>query len=161
MAKGLERMGEINPLVAFGGFLVGVLGAVLTWLAARSRAQVDESALVLGKWKELVETHEKAIASLREEFATYRRSANDEIEALRKRLREVEDAFATYRKDADKRVRERDSEIAGLKRQISQISQSTAVQLTRRVPKKTPEDQEAIEKLDRAGDNSIPKGEGK
>lgn len=150
---------NVSPMTAMVAGIVAVLGWLFGSYQHRSKAKVDESSLILGKWKELVDTHQEDIKYLKEEFAAYRKRADDEIDALRKRLKDVEDEFAAFRKESDKRVRERDQEIVSLKRQLSQISQSTAVQLGRRggVPK--PEDSEAVEKLDRAGHNS--NGDGK
>ncbi|WP_312487147.1 hypothetical protein [Sphingomonas sp.] len=97
------------------GWVVALVGPFLVYLATRRKTDVDESAMILGKWKELVEAHEKAIAAVREEFAVYRKSALDEIADLRTRL-----------VAAERELIELKAENAGLKRSIAQNSQSTA-----------------------------------
>lgn len=152
-----------GPLVTGASLLVGLLGVLFGWLTSRRKSHVDESALILGKWKELVDTHEGAIKRLTDEFASYRATAREEVEALRKRLKEVEEEFASYRKSTDEHLRKKDDEIRGLKRAIGQNSRSTAFRLgglevhrekaeEARVAK---EDQDALDKLNKAGDNSL------
>lgn len=100
---------------AVSGWVVAIVAPLLVFLATNRKTDVDESAMILGKWKELVEAHEKAIAAVREEFATYRKSALEEIADLRTRL-----------SAAERRIGELETENAGLKRAIAQNSQSTA-----------------------------------
>lgn len=101
---------------AVTGWIAAIIGPITVWLATNRKTDVDESAVILGKWKELVEAHEKAIASVREEFSTYRASAIQEIADLRKRLVAAENEIAELK-----------TENAGLKRAIAQNSQSTAL----------------------------------
>jgi len=100
---------------ALTGWAAAGVGPYLTWRLNSRKADVDESALILGKWKELVEAHEKAIAAVREEFSAYRATALTEITDLRSRLTA-----------AERRITELETENAGLKRSIAQNSQSTA-----------------------------------
>ncbi|MBI0474208.1 hypothetical protein D9601_02360 [Sphingomonas sp. MA1305] len=97
------------------GWVAAAIGPFTVYLTMRRKTDVDESAMILGKWKELVEAHEKAIAAVREEFASYRVTAIAEIADLRTRLSK-----------AEMRITELEVENAGLKRSIAQNSQSTA-----------------------------------
>lgn len=107
-----------SALTQWGGWVIGALTLFVTFLANRQKGQIDESALVLGKWKELVDQHQQAIKDIREEFAEYKRTALFEIAELRERLAE-----------AEQRIRELETENAGLKRAIAQNSQSTSMLL--------------------------------
>lgn len=109
---------EGNAFAQWGGWVIGVLTLAVTFLANRRKGQIDESALVLGKWKELVDQHQLAIKDIREEFADYKRTAMAEIAELRERLGK-----------AEHRIVELELENAGLKRAIAQNSQSTAQML--------------------------------
>lgn len=97
------------------GYVVGIGGPLGMYITSRRKTDVDESAMILGKWKELVEAHEKAIQAVREEFAVYRKSALEEIADLRTRL-----------VAAEREIIELKAENAGLKRSIAQNSQSAA-----------------------------------
>lgn len=114
---------------AYAGYVVAIVTVLVAWLRDRRKGDIDESALVLGKWKELVDQHQAAIKDIREEFAEYKRTAIAEIADLRERLR-----------IAEGRITELEAENAGLKRAIAQNSQSTAYQLTRRSPEPVAED---------------------
>lgn len=107
-----------STFTQWGGWIIGALTLLVTFLANRRKGQIDESALVLGKWKELVDQHQLAIKDIREEFAEYKRSAMAEIGELRDRLSK-----------AEHRIVELELENAGLKRAIAQNSQSTAQML--------------------------------
>lgn len=94
------------------GWVAAVVGPYLVYRATSRKTDIDESAIVLGKWKELVDAHERSLASL-----------NREIDSLRDRL-----------VTAEKRISDQDGEIAalreenaGLRRAIAQNSQSTAM----------------------------------
>ena len=145
--------------VIIGG-VVAALGVIVGWFQSHKKAEIDESTLVLGKWKELVEQHQNDIRALKEEFLAYKKSAEEELEAVRHRLRDVEREFADYRRSSETRMREMEAENVGLRRAIGQTSRSTAVLLG---TKKgiDPEDADFVDRIDRAGDNSIRKGKGK
>lgn len=105
---------------SWGGWAASGLIALGAWWNARRKTDVDESALVLGKWKELVEQHQSSIAAIRDEFATYKQTAIAELKDMRDRL-----------SLAEGRIRELETENAGLKRMIAQNSQSTAHMIQR------------------------------
>lgn len=116
-----------------------ILG-ILMWRVQVSKGKVDESATVLKAWKEMVDAHQLQINGMREEFATYKKSAIeefsaykktalDEITALRDRLAAADAEFAAYRRETDKRIRDLEEENAGLKRAIVQSDRSTVVLL--------------------------------
>lgn len=107
-----------SALTQWGGWVIGALTLFVTFLANRQKGQIDESALVLGKWKELVDQHQAAIKDIRSEFAEYKKTALFELAELRERLAE-----------AEQRIRELETENAGLKRAIAQNSQSTSMLL--------------------------------
>lgn len=106
----------LTGLAALGGVLATLIGVFVTGRLQSRKTDVDESAIVLGKWKELVETHERQLAK-----------ALAEIDAVRKRVLDLETENTTLKR----RVSELESENAGLKRAIAQNSQSTAFQLGR------------------------------
>lgn len=122
MAKGLT----VEPFT-WGAVILAIIGPVLTWLVARRKVSVDESALVLGKWKELVEAHQGQIKSLNEEIATLR----DRLAVNEKAFTEYREANDSekreYRRATEKRIRDLEEENAGLKRAILQNSSSTVI----------------------------------
>ncbi len=83
---------EISNVLTTGliGFATGILVPLLAYIAQRKKSSIDESTLVLGKWKELVDQHQESIKDIRAEFADYKRTALAEIEALRDRLAKAE-----------------------------------------------------------------------
>lgn len=137
-----------DTLAKFGGWIVAVMTALAAIWGQKRKADVDESALVLGKWKELVERHEADIKAVREEFAGYKRDAMAELTAVRERLA-----------GAERRIAEQDEQIAGLKREneqlkrtIAQNARSTATLLGDATP--VPEEMaDMLARLDRAGHN--------
>lgn len=104
-----------DTIVQFGGWIVAIVVAVITAAVQWRKGSVDESALVLGKWKDLVDAHQSQIGTL-----------NAEIESLRKRLAANEVEFSQYRRETEKRMRSLEDENAGLRRMIAQNSQSAA-----------------------------------
>ena len=102
------------------GWVIAGATALFTIIAQWRKSKVDESALVLGKWKELVEAHESAIKRLNEDAERDRKRAADEAHVLRRRISELE-----------LQVRELREENEGLKRTIIQNSKSTAQMLSR------------------------------
>lgn len=167
---GMARIGVVDkgviPYIITA--MVGVVTYFFGWLQAKRKADIDESGLILGKWKELVESHQRDILDLKEEFGAYRKASEIEQVALRKRLSDVEAEFAAFRRESaererlsDERIKARDEEIAGLRRLIAQNSQSTAYQLSGKQNAPDAQMQESMARLDRMGDNSNPKGDGK
>jgi predicted RNase H-like nuclease (RuvC/YqgF family) len=112
-------------IVTFGGWalalLVALVGAAVQW----RKGSVDESALVLGKWKELVDTHQRQIGQLQSRIDALTTENTD----LRARLGATETEFADYRRATDGRIRAQDEEIAGLKRRFLQNSGSTVLRI--------------------------------
>lgn len=104
-----------------GGWVIAVLTLFGTWVSNKRKADVDESALVLGKWKELVEQHEKTL-----------KAANSQIGSLENRVAAAEARIAELeqlRREDAAEMRSLREENAGLKRTIAQHSQSAAVLL--------------------------------
>lgn len=130
-----------------GGWLVALGTIFFNWRASSRKTGVDESALILGKWKDLVDTHERRIKEMTAEFDRYKKTTDETIDRLQTRVGELERKSA----NDDKTIRSLQDENAGLRRQIAQNSQSTAYQL-KRIAGDDPID-ELTEKLDRAGHN--------
>jgi septal ring factor EnvC (AmiA/AmiB activator) len=103
-------------LVTVGGWVVAILVAMFTFIAQWRKGGVEETALVLGKWKELVEAHERELGGLR-----------DEIKNLQARVAELEEV-AEGRGD---RIRELETELEGERNQRRQQARSFAEQLKR------------------------------
>ena len=102
------------------GWLFGAL-AVATFLLNRRKGQVEESAMLLSKWRELYDAHEARVKIL-----------ITEIDDLRDRLTEAEKRILHLEKivvEKDQAILEKDREIAGLHGQIRQITQSTVARL--------------------------------
>lgn len=128
MAQELGPSGGL--FAAIGGWVVALLIALFTFIAQWRKGGVDETAVVLGKWKELVEAHQTQLASLK-----------DEIVELRARVADLEDSNEQLEKTAKKLakdVEERDARIAklerdleGEKRNLQQQANSFAEQLKR------------------------------
>lgn len=111
------------------GYALAVITAATVWYRDRRKNDIDESALVLGKWKELVEQHQSDIRAIKEEFAAYKTAATAEFAAY-KAASVAENADLRLRLGkAENRITELETENAGLKRAIAQNSQSTAYQL--------------------------------
>lgn len=132
----MSALQAIGGWAGLAGWATAVVGPFLVWLGSRRKADIDESAVILGKWKELVEAHEAAIKRLTEDFHAQRKRWDEENEALRKRVRDLEGEGRA--KDA--KIKALEDEVVGLKRAIAQNSQSAAFQLGRTgEPKKTRE----------------------
>lgn len=115
----------------FGGWLVGLVTVLGTIFYNNRKVKVEESDIILSRWKDFSDTHQADMKRLREEMDKDRTRYEAELEYLRERVKEVEKELVAVRKDSAEQILARDKEIAGLKRTISQISQSTAVQLGR------------------------------
>lgn len=110
-------------LVTVGGWVVAILIALFTFIAQWRRGGVDETAVVLGKWKELVEAHESQITSLRTRI--------NELEA---KVRDLEE----HGRDREARIDELEAKnrrltktLEGERRQMQQQSESFKAQLQR------------------------------
>lgn len=96
-----------DAIVTFGGWIVALLVAVGTAAVQWRKGNIDESAMILGKWKELVDAHQSQITTLTGQIA------------------ELTERLAV----AERRIRELEEENAGLKRAIAQNSQSAVYAL--------------------------------
>lgn len=103
-------------IVAIGGWLVAIVIAMLTFVAQWRKGGADETAVVLTKWKELVETHERQITVLK-----------DEISSLRGRVEELE----TLAHDQRLIIERLERELAGERRNSAQQARSFKAQLKR------------------------------
>ncbi len=151
--------GLFEALPSWLGYATTALVGLGAYLQSRRKGDIDESAIVLGKWKELVEQHQSDIKVLKEEFATYKTSSTAEFAAY-KAATVAETADLRERLiAAEKRITELETENAGLKRAIAQNSQSTAYQLGRSSKRAGAGEtrmsgmQDEITKLDLAGHN--------
>ncbi len=116
------------------GWVVAVIGPILVYVATRRKTDVDESGVILAAWKNLHESHQQDIKSLKEEFAQYKKNAMDELNAYRATATaEISDLRDRLR-DAEHRISELEAENAGLKRAIGQNSQSSAMLLGGKPP---------------------------
>lgn len=104
------------------GYLFGAATILLAFLVNWRKGKVDESAVILGKWKDLVDAHEAQIKRLNEDFDSHRAQATSEIADLRQRLQSAELRIT----EMEAQAREKDKYIVGLEAQIRQNSQSTA-----------------------------------
>lgn len=126
-----------------GGWLVALILAIFTLFTHLRRGKVDESIAVMGEWKKLLDSHQAQIATMLREISDLR----TRLCAAEKRITELEDE-----------LREKNNLIVGLQRQIAQNSRSVAFQMNRaniRPGVSLPEDDDAVTKLNRAGDNSL------
>lgn len=64
-------------LVAVGGWAVAIIIALFTFIAQMRKGGTDETAMVLAKWKELVEAHESQINGMRAELDNMRRRIHE------------------------------------------------------------------------------------
>lgn len=110
---------------AVSGWAVGLVAPILVYLATRRKSDIDESQVILGKWKELVEAHEASIKRLNEDFDRERRRSASENDRLMARVSELE----TKVSDQATEIEALKAENAGLKRAIAQNSQSAAYEL--------------------------------
>lgn len=138
----------VEHLPAWLGYVTTLLVAVGAYLQNRRKGDIDESALVLGKWKELVEQHQSDIRAIKDEFAAYKVASTAEFAAYKASTVTETSDLRTRLSKAENRITELETENAGLKRAIAQNSQSTAYQLGRRAA-----DDEIVGRLDRAGHN--------
>jgi hypothetical protein len=157
-----------------------IVTALVAWLTQRKKSEIDESALVMEQWKKLLD--EVRRAGEEENGRLKARVTALETDLAKVKLEYAEGLAAMKLAHADERLKDRRT-IDALQRELSQISQSTAVQIGRvkdrakkaeakaedaegRITHLTDDKNAAHEeinehlaKLDRAGDNSIGKGE--
>jgi peptidoglycan hydrolase CwlO-like protein len=107
---------EQNLLVAVGGWAVAILIALFTFVVQWRKGGADETAVVLTKWKELVEAHQKQIEGLANEMGK-----------MRSRIDELEDTVETQRAE----ITRLNQELDGERRQSAQQSASFREQLRR------------------------------
>lgn len=105
------------------GYLLALATFIGAVLRDRRKADVDESAIVLGEWKKLIEAHQSQIKSL-----------TDEVSALRGRLSQAEERIAALEEE-NRRLR---IENDGLIRQQAQRSQSEVTVLAPNIGAKAP-----------------------
>jgi hypothetical protein len=110
---------------AISGWIAAAVGPLLVWASTNRKTDVDESAVILGKWKELVEAHEAAIKRLTEDFDRERKRWTEDIIRMTARIVELE----TEGRQKDVRIKGLEDEVSGLRRSIAQNSQSSAFQL--------------------------------
>lgn len=110
-----------NSLATWGGWVIGALTLLVTFLANRSKGRIDESALVLGEWKKLLDAHKERIDALDERI----KSLEAENKVLRGRVLALEKELHEVKGEKE-RVTE---ENAGLRRQLGQMAQSGLVHL--------------------------------
>lgn len=112
--------GQVNAgqslLVAVGGWAVAILIALFTFIVQFRKGGVDETAMVLDKWKELVAAHEAQINGMRAE-----------LEAMRRRINELEEVVE--RQNAE--IVSLNKQLEGERRQSQQQSRSFREQLRR------------------------------
>lgn len=127
----LEIFPDLGP-----GALIGLVGGAISFLWAAythvRKARVDESALILDKWKELVDHHQIDMARLKDDFEHYRHCAQEELNSLRveaQRLRERVQILEREIYQHRNREAELLSLIEGLRRQIATTSQTVPVYL--------------------------------
>ena len=97
--------------------VVAIVGPILTWLIARRKVAIDESAVVFQRWKDLTDRMEQMASN----HAVEMRDLREEL-----RIERAENALLRNR------VKELEDEVAGLKRQIIQNSQSGAFLINRK-----------------------------
>ncbi len=134
--------------ISLGGWLVALFVAFVSGVVQWRKGSVDETALVLGKWKDLVEAHQSSITALHTQIA----SQAEEIADLRKRVIKLEE-----------RERELLDENAGLKRAIAQHSRSTAFQIGKQRTASKDRDEridDLTARMDQAGGNGPPHTDG-
>ena len=107
--------------IGVGAVITAIIAGFFTWLTQRSKGKIDESAVLMAGYKELLAASE--------------RNAQQQIDALTKRLTTAEEAIANMKlqhaeelakmkKTHADDVRARDDIIAGLQRMIAQNSRS-------------------------------------
>ena len=120
MSQGLDPGGN-GLLVTVGGWVVAILIALFTFIAQWRRGGVDETAVVLGKWKELVETHESQITSLRQRINELEDKVTELEERGRQRessIHELQSENRALRKQLEGERRQRQQQAVSFKEQL-------------------------------------------
>lgn len=156
MAREVSILESIGGWAGLSGWVAAVVTPSLMWLAARRKTDVDESAVILGKWKELVEAHETSIKRLTEDFERDRQRSIDEIKSLREeasglrvRIRDLEAAG----REKDGQIDALKAEVRGLRDSIIQNSRSSAQLIGKSSGIQEPPMTEEVTRLDQAGHN--------
>lgn len=160
MSEGIKPVGDW--ITQFGGWLAALVAAIGAIIFNSRKVKVDESAVLLTSWKVMHDTHKADMTGLKADMTADRKRHGEELSAVRRELKDLQTEFSDYRKQSEanaiqlrkeslEQLSARDTEIAGLKRTISQISQSTAVQIGD-VREKVQETDEAAD--EREADNS-------
>lgn len=106
--------GPASLFIALGGWAVAIVIGLFTFIAQMRRGGVEETAVVLGKWKELVEAHEKQIEGL-----------NGEISRLKQRVAELEELAERQIET----IKQLSADLEGERRQAQQQARSFRRQL--------------------------------
>lgn len=134
------------------GYLIGALTVVITLVISWRKGKIDESALILGRWKDMVDQHAEDIKDLREEL----RKERDQNATLREQLRSA----LTEADELRERLRKAEDKINGLERKIIQLGRSALNNIVPPDPGAEPSDSEAMKALGRldamANDRSGP-----
>lgn len=104
----------MDDLVKWGGWIVGLLGVLLTAFNSRKKNEIDENGIVFGAWKDLLEAH------------------MEHVKVLEGRIKSLEDSETKSREEVRqlrKRIVELEEENKGLKASIVQGSRSTVTVL--------------------------------
>lgn len=101
-------------VATFGGWAVAIIIALFTFMAQWRKGGAEETAVVLTKWKELVDAHEKQISGLRKE-----------IDIMRQRIHELEIVVEEQRKE----ITQLTQTLEGERRQAAQQAKSFRRQL--------------------------------
>ena len=139
----------LDTVAQWGGWVVGLFTVGATIVQNRRKSDVDESALVLKAWKELMDTTERRVSSL-----------VAEVESLQKRLAVAEARISEMQGERSAylaRIEGLETENRGLKASIAQNSKSAAFLLERNAKRSADGRdnlQEQIAALDQAGHNS-------
>lgn len=128
VAQGLGDNAGI--LVTVGGWLVAILVAIFTFIAQWRKGGVEETAMVLGKWKELVEAHEHQIEGLHGQIKTLTEKVVA-LESAAADLRKTASGLERVAEDRLHRIEHLERELEGAKRNLKQQAESFAEQLKR------------------------------
>ena len=109
---------DLNAVAGLGGAFVGLTSLAFTWHKAWKKSDVDESAMVLTAWKNLMENQERHVKELVGEIANLRKR----LVSAENRITELE----SERLEDRKRISDLVTENAGLKAAIAQNSRSAA-----------------------------------
>lgn len=106
--------GSQGLLITVGGWAVAIIIALITLVAQIRKGGADETAVVLTKWKELVDAHEKQIEGLR-----------GEMDSMRGRIRELEEMVERQTDE----IKDLTKQLEGERRQAQQQAKSFRNQL--------------------------------